>query len=325
MKLKSPVEFPTTVRSRTRRRLLIAGSALVVIAAVYLGFSYFVISFSLTPRPICPAGTPLDIQPAPEPVRFQSDVDQVPLVGWLMSSSGDRAIVLVLGLHSDGWSGGHADIARAYVEAGFHVLVFDLRAHGRSGGDHSGLGWLERRDVRGAVNLLLGRGFKPGRIGIHGTSYGAATALLSTAAIPEVGAVVTDSAFADMREVMDAEIERGTGVPSWLAKHFLRPGIAFVARLFYSLDFDAIAPEHAVPSIAPRPILFIHGSDDPIIPIEHARRLRAVSKNAADELWVLSGLGHTEGVRMGECQEQVSPMREAFLSRVTAFFDYSLR
>ncbi len=108
MKLGSPVEFPTTTRSRTRRRLLIAGSILVVIATVYLGFSYFVISFSLTPRPICPAGTPLDIQPAPEPVRFQSDVDQIPLVGWLMSSSGDRAIVLVHGIHSDGWSGGRA-------------------------------------------------------------------------------------------------------------------------------------------------------------------------------------------------------------------------
>ena len=60
MKLRNPVDFPTTARSRTRRRLLIAGSALVVIAAVYLGFSYFVISSSLTPRPICPAGTPLD-------------------------------------------------------------------------------------------------------------------------------------------------------------------------------------------------------------------------------------------------------------------------
>ena len=54
---------------------------------------------------------------------------------------------------------GHADIARAYVEAGFHVLVFDPRANGRSKGDHYGLGWLERRDVRGAVNLLLSRGF----------------------------------------------------------------------------------------------------------------------------------------------------------------------
>ncbi len=110
-----------------------------------------------------------------------------------------------------------------------------------------------------------------------------------------------------------------------MTKYFLRPGIAFVARLFYSLDFDAIPPERAVPSIAPRPILFIHGSEDPIIPIEHTRRLRAASKNTTDELWILPGLGHTEGVRMGNCQEQVSPMREAFLSRVTAFFDYSLR
>ena len=327
MKPASPVGIASSAWLRTRRWLLIAVGTLAVIAAVYLGISYFVVSSSLTTQRVSYEQTPADSGLVAEEIHFESAVDRIRLFGWLLRSSGDRAIVLVHGLNCYGWSGSQPDIARAYVKAGFHVLVFDLRGHGRSGGDLLGLGWHERWDVRAAVDLLLGRGFKPGRIGIHGGSYGAATALLATPVIPEVGAVVADSAFADMRDIMERQIEERTGVPSWLTKLFLRPGLALVAWLRYSLDFDAIAPERAVPEIAPRPILFIHGEKDRTIPVEHAHRLKAASRNPADELWILP-LGHTEGVRRHgkECVHgEPSPMREAFLKKVTAFFDGSLR
>ena len=156
---------------------------------------------------------------------------------------------------------------------------------------------------------------------------GSIVRLLAVAAIPEIGAIVADSAFADMRDVMDAEIQRKTGVPPWFAK-LLRPGITFLAGLLYSLDLDAIPPERAVPDIAPRPILFIHGEKDHTIPVEQARRLRAVSRNPADELWILPGRGHGEGVRLKEkgcIRKEASPMRKAFLKKITAFFDGSLR
>ena len=177
--------------------------------------------------------------------------------------------------------------------------------------------------MRVAVDLLLKRGFKPGRIGIHGGSYGAATALLSTAVIPEVAAVVADSAFADMRDLMDAQIETRTRIPSWFSRLFLRPGFAFVAQLFYSLDFTEIPPERAVPEIAPRPILFIHGSEDRYIPLEHAYRLKAASKNCADELWILEGYGHTEGVVL-EPDMLPSTLKEEDLRRVSEFFTQAI-
>ncbi len=323
MKPRTLAVIPKTAWPRIRRRLLIPIGTLAVIVALYLGVSYVILAKSLEP-----IRTVSDRTPVGEEISFESDVDRIPLTGWLLASSGDRAIVLVHGLSSHSWCGGQPDIAWAYVKAGFHVLVFDLRGHGRSGGDLLGLGWHERRDVRGAVNLLLARGFRPGRIGIQGSSYGAAVALLATAAIPEVGAVVAYSAFADVRDLIDAEIERMTGVPSLVTRLFLRPGIAFIARQLYSLDFNIISPERAVPEIAPRPILFIHGSEDERIPVEHARRLMAASNNADAGLWILDGIVHGGAVRLpeeGRERTKVSPMREAFLERVTAFFDHSLR
>ncbi len=307
-------------RTRIRRRLLFVAGVLAIVLTLYLGLCAFIMSTTLTPK--------RTVGPTPsgaETIHFQSDIDQIPLQGWLLPSSGDRAIVLVHGLDSNAWDGSHPDVAQAYVEAGFRVLVFDLRGHGRSGGDHLGLGWVERRDVRAAVDLLLEQGFEPGRIGIHGTSYGAATAILSAAVIPEVGAILADSAFADMRDIMDEQIEKRTKVPSWFARHFLRPGLAFVAQVLYSIDFDAIPPERAVPDISPRPILFIHGSEDRVIPFEHALRLKAASKNEADELWPLQGYGHTEGVRLGPTNVESSTMREEFLRKASEFFDRSLR
>ncbi len=116
-----------------------------------------------------------------------------------------------------------------------------------------------------------------------------------------------------------------TGIQVTATSALAFPAVFACVRVLYSLDLAEIPPERAVPAIAPRPILFIHGSDDPTIPVEHAYRLKAASKNPADELWVLEGSGHTEGVRLGDEQIEVSPLREEYLRRVSEFFDRSLR
>ena len=214
------------------------------------------------------------------------------------------------------------DVVRAYVNAGFSVLLFDLRAHGRSGGQRLGLGWHERSDVRAAVALLTAQGFKRGRIGLHGVSYGAATALLAAAEMDEVGAVVADTAFANIRDVVAGEIRRQTGLPMAFAR-LIQPGLGLIAWYRFGLDFGGVSPEEAIASVAPRPILLIHGSDDAVTPVESATRLRAAAGPAA-ELWVLPGRGHTEGVRLALDNERPSPLREAYLRRVTEFFTRAL-
>jgi fermentation-respiration switch protein FrsA (DUF1100 family) len=202
------------------------------------------------------------------------------------------------------------------------VLLYDLRGHGDSGGDYLGFGWKDRGDVHAAVNVLLSEGFRPGKIGIHGTSYGGAIAILAAADIPEIGAVVADSAFSDVRDVIEDAIERETGIPSSLTK-LLRPCLRCLASKLYSLNLDEVSPEEAIASISPRPVLFIHGEEDPIIPVEHALRLKEAAGDGA-KLWLLPGRQHTEGVRLEPDYERYSPMREVFLRKVTQFFERSL-
>lgn len=315
----------------TRDRLNIAPSWRTVAAIVLLGgaaayavLSAYVVHASLKPSGLCSPseGPPSDLNA--KTLAFRSHADGTDLAGWLVPGVTDRAVILIHGIDSDAWSGQAPDLARAYRGAGFDVLLFDLRAHGRSGGLRITLGSLERGDIGAAVDLLLDRGARPGRIALHGTSYGAAMAILAAADIRQVGAVVADSAYADIRDLMAAEVGHRTFVPGVIARWILRPGIQAAARMLHDLDLAVLAPERAIPRIADRPVLLIHGSEDPVIPPEHAARLKNRAPGASIELWMLDGKGHTEGVRSGPCNRVPSPGRHVVLERIVSFTDAAL-
>jgi fermentation-respiration switch protein FrsA (DUF1100 family) len=91
-------------------------------------------------------------------------------------------------------------------------------------------------------------------------------------------------------------------------------------QLMCSLDFDD-SPERAAAKIRRRPILLIHGENDSLTPVEHAKRLKQAGPTA--ELWLLPGCGHAEGVRLNNGEP--SPMRDAYLDKVKRFFDRHLK
>ena len=101
---------------------------------------------------------------------------------------------------------GLPEIATAFVRRNYAVLTFDLRAHGESGGDHFTLGQLETRDVVGAVRFLQSRGRTC--IGAIGWSLGAATLLNAAPDLPEIQAIVADSAFANLAVLLDRPCRR---------------------------------------------------------------------------------------------------------------------
>lgn len=274
----------SSISSPWARRALITGLGLTL---VYLVLSAFVFRMALGTHRKEAKSTPTNDGLVAESVHFNSAQNGPSLNGWYVPSDGDRAIVVLHGLDSQSWnrySRRMTEVLHAYHYA---VLLFDFRGQGKSEGERLGLGWDERQDVRAAVDLLLSKGFKPGQIGLNGTSYGAATSLLSAAMIPEVGAVVADSPFADMRDLMSKELKTRVGVSSMFI-----PGVTLMGRLWMGVDLADIAPLKALAQIAPRPILFTHGEGDSRIPFEHSQRLKAASQNPNDELWLVPGAEH---------------------------------
>ena len=285
-------------------------TGIIVVAAVviiFTGLSAY-LGYSMTRVDRVPVeGNPGLLGLSYEDVSFPSAVDHLTMRGWFLPAESDRVVIMVHGAGSNRAdpSNGMLDIAAGLVGHGCNVLMFDLRGCGESDGSMVSGGYYEKRDLEGAVDYVKERGF--GRIGVLGFSLGAVTSLLAAAEDTDIDAVVSDSAFSDLNDIMKPEFSARTRAP----QVFLDP-ILFMIKLMYGVDFRAIRPVASVADITPRPVLFIHGDADQTIPVEHARRLYRAADNPRDELWIVPGAGHTQAYNTEPAE---------YIDRVAAFFD----
>jgi fermentation-respiration switch protein FrsA (DUF1100 family) len=256
-------------------------------------------------------GTPADLGLPYKDVAFTSAVDHIPLKGWLIGNRGGPTIIFV---HAK--DGSRADptiglpqIAQALVRRGYDVLAFDLRGHGESGGDRCSLGYLETRDVAGAVAFLKSQGRTD--LGAIGWSLGAVTVLNAAPALPELHAVVAESAFADLSDMLDTQIPLNTQLP-----RLFTPSIVFMGNLLYGFDTQANRPEQAVARLGARPLFLIHDGADELVPPDQAARLdQAGAANPHLQVWNAPDTAHVRAY-------QAYP--DDYVQRVVSFFDTSL-
>lgn len=286
-----------TSRRATRRRLgLVAGAALAL-AGAYVGPSTYVAVVMTRAERHRVTTDPHAPGIAVEEIAFPSRDDRLTLRGWLLTpESGDTPcpplIAMVHGHNGvrDDPSIGMMPIATALVRAGYAVLLFDLRGHGASDGERFSFGWYERRDVCGALDWAATRGYR--RFGLYGFSMGGATALLTAAEDSRVAAIVVDSSYADLSPVLAREVPRRSHLP----RSFV-PGVILMARLLYGADAWRIRPYAAAAALGERPLLVIHGEEDPYVPATDAQRLWAARYGAGGDpdaacLHIFPGAGH---------------------------------
>ncbi len=276
--------------------------AVVLVAGTCLSFYYT----SRRPRKVFQ--TPAEYGLEYEDVTFRA-ADGLDLRGcWIPAA--DRSAPAIIILHGHGGSL-DTDLHRApaFHRAGFSVFLIDFRAHGGSQGRIASFGYLERRDVQGAVAWVKSRG--AGRIGLLGFSYGGIASMVGAPLCPDVSAVVSDGGPVRMRTAI-----AGRGVewhfPRWLSSAFgwlivVITSVRLRANLF---DYDAV---RWVGKIAPRPILFIHGEED-LVSTDFDDLWAAAGEPR--EAWRLPGVGHTKA-------SEVYP--EEFDRRVIGFFEKNLR
>lgn len=200
-------------------------------------------------------------------------------------------------------------LARRLVTSGVSVLMIDLRGHGSSSASRLSYGQLERHDVLGAVDWLLERGYPCDAIGVLGGSMGAATALIAAADEPMLRALVVDSPFADLAEMIERQYRKlSGGLPSWLL-----PGALLIGRRLSGTELRRVCPLQAAARLRERAVLVIHSSDDPLIPVQDGHRIAAA---CGGEIWVTEGSGHLGSYRFAP---------QAYEERIVAFFTHHLR
>jgi uncharacterized protein len=251
--------------------------AILVIASLVLS-TFLTHRHSLSDRRN-PAEVGLDF----EEITFLAE-DGVALRGWWVPSAGAERVIIQL--HGQG---GSMDPDIQYLppwhDAGFNVLMFDFRAHGRSEGNFSTVGYLERQDVQGAVRFVIAKGYQ--RIGLLGFSMGGIVSMLSAPICPEVKAVVSDG----------GPTRLSTALREWcVERHIPRLIGTFLAWLVLcgvsmrlGVNIFRYEPVLWVGQIAPRPILFIHGERDQYCP--DFDDLWAAARTVK-ETWRVSDAGH---------------------------------
>ncbi len=164
-------------------------------------------------------------------------------------------------------------LSEYYFSRGFDVFCPDNTASGISGGSWFGYDVFESRDCLKWLGFLEEKFGSGIQIVLHGFSLGGAAVMKMSASVPDtVKFIVEDSGFVDARPILRSQLGPAYGIIERLNRH--------VAG--YELSDTNVLDELANAS---RPMLFVHGTDDPTVPFENATRAYAACSNEKDCLF----------------------------------------
>ncbi|MBI4347519.1 MAG: alpha/beta fold hydrolase [Elusimicrobia bacterium] len=244
-----------------------------------------------------------------EPLAL-STADGVPLAGWLIPAAAptDRSLLLF-----HGWGDNKGDLLERthFLSRKFNLVYLDTRAHGESGGAFSTIGCRESRDVEAVVAWLQKeRPRWTSSIGLFGLSMGGALALWAAAKWPFFRCAAVEAPFPSFNRVVGRYTYNGYRLPyfpfAWAALRMI--------RLRLGEDPEPYSPIYHVDKISPRPLLFIAGELDTLMPLDDVRELYERAGRPKD-LWVIDGAAH------GKCWKTAG---QSYRDRLLEFYDRNL-
>ena len=215
-----------------------------------------------------------------EGIKFQNielvTDDGVRLSAWYTPPQ-NGAVILVAHGYGDKRA---EDFYALFASHGYGVIAWDFRAHGKSGGDFSTLGYYETLDAKAALDYVLAQ---PGvkHVGAWGGSMGAVTMIRATAQYPQIEALIADSPFVTLKEEMNLRVP----FP------IMRSLIQFFAAWKTGVDPDRVRPIDDIAKISPRPVFIIQGLGDGMVPLDSGQRLYEAA-NEPKQLWEEDGVPH---------------------------------
>ncbi len=259
-----------------------------MLLTIYLVMPIFAGWNNVHPRWVAIPITPMDMGMAYEDVQLTTS-DGIQLAGWYIPSQNGAAIIA---LH--GFNGNRTHVlpqTQILQQAGYGVLLFDMRTMGESGGKIFHHGWGGDLDVAPAVAFLQSRpDVDANRIGILGLSSGGITALNAAANLPELRAVIVDGVDANRVEDYFNPMP-----PQYRKLWFMIPMPWMVDRMaeLFSDVHDPLPMQSLLSKISPRPVLFIASGAE----VEIFQGRKFVASNPANvAIWEIPEASHCGGI-----------------------------
>jgi len=204
-----------------------------------------------------------------------------------------------------GFTGNRIESHRLFVHAaremcknGFVVFRFDFRGSGESDGLFENMTISEEiSDLKVAIDWLYNREeILKDKIGVIGLSLGGVIAILTASQDERIKAVCTWSTPADFKDpslqFTAKSIFGERGIEKLIEKEYIDlPSGDRIKRNFLidAFNYDILK---SIEKISPRPILIIHGTNDPLVPVSHAEKLFERAKNPKKKI-LIENADHT--------------------------------
>lgn len=258
---------------------------LTTVTVLSLALTFFILVFYasnrwtqsfLHPARYIPAGNWLKQNNIPYQEIELTAADGVKLAAWYTPPKNGAVILVAHGYGSSRLE----DIYVMFAQSGYGVLAWDFRAHGASGGEFSTLGYYEQLDVEAALDYALAQPDVE-HVGAWGGSMGAATIILTAAKRTEIEAVVSDSAFPTLEDVMRLN----------MPIEALQPLSVFFGEWSSVSDIDQVRPVDEIGKISPRAVFVIDGWQGAAVIMNSPYRLYDAA-NEPKQIWVEDGVPH---------------------------------
>lgn len=207
--------------------ILIMASVITVAISAY-------ISWNLTHPVKLTLITPkTGVAPEYNEISFKSaSNDNITLKGWLFRSFAEDkkgTIILVHGYGKNRLQFGDKtyNFVKSLIKADFDVFAFDLRHSGKSSGNTTTFGIMEKYDVQAAIEYISS--FQnPGRIILIGYNTGAAASLLAAAGNSKVSAVIADNPYINLKTYLESSLSSLDFLPQFPFKNTILMSMKFI-------------------------------------------------------------------------------------------------
>jgi len=224
--------------------------------------------------------------------------DGVILKGWIIKATGKPIgnVIYIHGTYTNKAFG--LKRAKFLSEAGYNVLLVDLRFHGESGGRYCTYGYLEKFDISEWISFMIKK-FPDLPVSLFGISLGGAIAIQTAGIDNRVCSVIAEGSFSNFYNLIyDYQKMK------WkFASDFLTKKVIESVEKMAGFKVDEISPIEYVKKIS-CPVLYIHGKNDETVKPWHSEVLYRNTKNA--ELFLVDGAGHVNSWEVlgdGYCQK----------------------
>jgi uncharacterized protein len=242
-------------------------------------------------RPVETRSMLWDVAPV-ETLEFKNS-DGTKLAGWWVPKPNAKQTVILL--HTLG--GNRADLldfGEPIWQAGFNLVMLDLRSHGMSDGKYFTYGFHEWNDVRAAIDAINPK--QPNQtFAILGVSAGGTVAISAAARDSRIRKVVTIGTFADLGETIETQTK---GLPEFWRKRA-------IGRSEELANFK-VAETSAKQWISQMkiPVMIAHGTQDYYIPLSNGEQLFTAAKEPKI-LYNIADANHDSMLRSKDLQQEV--------------------